>query len=95
MPLLNFSILPHLAVSMAIATSQVDGVIREIKVWMKTVNQLSDSVAFINDNDLKPEIFAKAGVADTDYFDGLGEVENSTSGQYYLYEMRLYHTETA
>jgi hypothetical protein len=95
MPTLNFSVLPHLAVSMAIATSKVDNVVREIKVWLKTVSVLSDSVAFIVDNNLEPEILAKAGIANTDYFDGIQEVSNYTSGPYYMYEMRLYHVETA
>lgn len=92
---LNYQVLPTPSVEVAIVTAKTDGVITQIKVWLQTLTSLSDPIAFITVNNLKPNILALAGVTDDtdDYFNLLTEVDDYTEGDYYIYEVRLSHTE--
>lgn len=95
---LNYQVLPTPSVSVAVVTAKTDGAITQIKVWLKTLTELVSPVTpitFINDNDLKPNILALAGVTDDteDYFNLLTELDSYTEGRYFIYELRLSHTE--
>ena len=97
MPNLNYQVLPTPSVEVAIVTAKTDGVITQIKVWLKTLTELISPVTpvtFITDNNLKPTILALAGVEDdtSDYFNLLTELDSYTEGDYYVYEVRLSHT---
>jgi hypothetical protein len=90
----SFSVLSNPAVWIALTTAKTGCQITEITVWLKTLEVLADPVAFITDNNLEPEIFAKAGVNNTDYFNLI--VLQSTlppQGSFNIYEIRLSHTE--
>lgn len=88
----TFSVLPNLAVWVAITTAKTGSIVTEITVWLKTLEVLADPVAFITTNTLKPEIFAKAGVDNTTYFNLLTLQSSTTEGSFYIYEIKLSHT---
>ena len=98
MPQLNYQVLPTPSVSVAIVTQKTDGRITQILVWLKTLTEIvspATPITFINDNNLKPNIMSLAGVEDDadDYFNLLTEIDSYTEGNYYIYEVRLSHTE--
>lgn len=88
----SFSVLSNEAVWVALTTAKVSGQITEITVWIKTLEVLADPVTFITDNSLEPEIFAKAGVSDSDYFNLMTLQESTVEGSFYIYEVLLSHT---
>jgi hypothetical protein len=93
MPAPNYAVLPHLAVQLALVAEKSGCQITSIKVWLRTVTELVDSVAFVNDNGLVPEILARAGVNQSDYFNVITKLSEDTEGDYYVYEMKLSHQE--
>ena len=96
MSALNFTVLPEPAVDVAIVTQKTDGRITQIKVWLRMLESVTEPTEFILNNNLKPLIMAEAGVTDdaTDYFNLLTDVDDYTEGRYYIYEVRLSHTES-
>lgn len=89
----NYSAYPTLCVDIALATTKVDCQVTAISVWLRTPSEVLDPVSFISSNSLQSEIFAKAGIADSTYFN-LITLQNSTEdGPYYVYELRLSHTD--
>ena len=95
MPSINFTVLPEHAVSMAIVTEKTEGRITAIKVWLRLLQSVTEPTEFILNNNLKPLIMAEAGIVNDsdDYFNLLTDVDDYTSGSYYIYEVRLSHTE--
>lgn len=89
----DFSVLPNLPVQIALATTKTGCQVTSLTVWLKTVDELTDPIAFINDNNLKPEIFSKAGIGDTDYFNLLVVQNSGQEGSYWVYQVLLSHTE--
>lgn len=91
----TYSVLPHLAIQLAQATEKTDCQVTKVKVWIRTVEVLADSVAFVTSNNLVPEILARAGLeADLTYFNLLVEEDSYTQGDLFVYELRLSHQES-
>jgi len=89
----NFSAFPTHVVSLALATAKTDCQITSITVWLTVLEELADSVDFLTSNNLLPEVFAKAGVADSTYFNLIVEQEMTTLGDHFVYELKLSHQE--
>lgn len=92
----NFTVLPEPSVAIAVVTQKTDGRITQIKVWLRLLEAVTEPTEFITNNNLKPVILAEAGVAndDEDYFNLLTDTDDYTEGRYYVYEVRLSHTDS-
>lgn len=94
MPLPDFTVSSHLAVELATVNAKENCQVTQVTVWIRTVEAILDVVAFINDNNLIPEILAKAGVAYSDYFNLVTLLDSYPDGALTVYEVKLSHQES-
>ena len=77
-------------VDMALVTGVVDGRITSINVWLRSLITLTPTaIAYVEANNLVPEIISKAGISEQTTFLSKSEVSATTEGDKYLYQLQF------
>lgn len=85
----EYALAPNLVVNFSLTSEKINGQITKVKIWIQSLVQLADPVAFVQANDLIPEILVKAGIADDPNLSVLTLLDSSVDAPYYNYELQL------
>jgi hypothetical protein len=83
------ALLGNLIVDLCVASEVVDGVVRKITFWLRSIISIANPVSFVGTTNLVPEIWAKAGLPLDETLDLVTLVASSTEGTLYVYELLL------